>query len=378
MAKLDPTKFYYKENNVRFDIVYLDYDYIATNVISMFVNNSLYKNSFYATLVYEKNGHYCKGEFNLKFVCYADDRLNIYDMIIDDMHYNNGQAVVVKKPQQMINYEKLAEAYAPVQNSNAIIVTNTNVPEVVVPAVKKERKVLDFETPEFAIIAATYENPKKVYDWVINYDICNTEVSVLNNSISDKNMNLVRALDNHSEYIKTSVMIPLSNILEETFPENKPGFFGRLFNSSKEETYVLDSVSTEIFVAALHNTTTFDPKRFEGINILLDETRSGFETLKEELSYGISAANYYLDIDSENHQMRLHKERLTKMLISIGITEGQFMLIQKNFQRELNRLMELKDVTLPLLKSCVMSSVNKPISKETLTIIKNISTMCLE
>lgn len=380
MSDLDCTRFYIKENRKRIDVVYLDYDYIASNMMLWFSANANNSGKFSANVVVLVNNIYTLKNVNLKEIYYADDRLNIYDMVIDDIHFNSSKTVTkVDKPKEMVDLEMYAElGLSPPQAAvHDATQTTAVVPvkaEPVIPVVVKIRKELDFSTEEYTEIQAFVkeQDPKLVYDWVVNYDICLEEISNENNKISTANIDLVQMLNKNSDYINDNIMNPVKTIIREIFPEKKPSFINRMFGITERE-YVLDSFNTNYVISNIKKAVNFDVLKFEGIDLVLEEANKAFNIIKDSIDAGIVAAEYIINKTPDEYRMQLHKERLAKMLVSVQITEGNFLLIQRNFQGELNRLMEFKDVTVPLLNSCLLTLVDKPISNEVRSILKNIS-----
>ena len=352
--------FFVDSDNNEVDIQEFDYEYTRNQFFKNYDKDN--KKKYYTKVVvqrtYDNTGmpSYDVRTINLENIYFNNRRLCVYTLMVDDLYFSTIQLQNVSVPPLMQEYEEfLKGTIRKIQPKNNVVL-------------KPQREVLNPEDERLLVIKRYTSNDALiVLDWVVNFDVCSTELSETIKFSTDEQLNLAEELKNHSAYIN-SIFGNLSSVLNDLFSLKAPvlkRFFGI-------EHKVQMKVDLNNILSTLRSTVNADINRFNGVSTSFSTLKNKLKSITENVENGISACNYVIDTSDDSYNFELRLERLLKIRSSTEISLLSLENVNKNFMNNYNKLKEVQEVLVPLLIVKLQNQATSSVDEETVKIIRNL------
>lgn len=367
-------KYFFIENGKEVEIKEFNFNYVLNSLLRQYdrSSNRKYMYNIIVDRTYDSlgNPYFDTRSLSLDEIYFDNRRLKVLDLMKDKIHFSNVRIDPnIPTPPLETEY-KVWKAGKFKPNPSAVATT----PAVPAPIVLK-KKPIDPEDERTADIERWMVFPDtikkdsvKVLDWFVNLPVCAQEVGVKIQKISERQLDLNAALQQHSDYIR-GLMNNLTVALETLFPL-KPTFTQKLFGKAaiKVQSSDLPTVMKE-----LNEAVKYDCNKFSGITSLFTEIRDEVQDIKNELEYGKIGCEYAIRKLDDAFEYELTLERIMKMGISSSMTEASIVGVSKQYQIDMNRMIDIQTITIPLIIGRLQAQTGKAVDEETANIIRNLA-----
>lgn len=368
-------KYFFVENGKEIEIQEFNYEYYRNSLLRNWdkLKNSNFK--FYLNLVISKtvlsNGEleFDVRKLPLDEIYYSSRRLRIQKLIMDDIMFDRSLRV------QDLPLPKLTREYNEwKEQQEAKAKMPLPAPAVNVPVYKSAERVevdkTDARIPDIIQFSTAYTglqnfdiqgNVLQVLDWIVNYDVCNRELAVQSQGISEKKITLSSAINDNSKYLE-SVFDKLRVTMEELFPL-KPSLLKRMFG--KNDGLEVKEKDMSKVLSTLQSAVKFDYTRFEGIKTLFDEINTDIETLQKNIDCGQTACQFQVSVLEDKFEWELGAARLEKVGVATDIMLASLISTRQEFMVNFNRMNEVQTILIPLVVDRLQSQVGSKIDAQT-------------
>lgn len=365
-------KFFFIENGREIEIQEFDYDYVLNSLLANYKwsGTNTYTYNVIVSRTYDSlgNPHYDTRNLPLNQIYFNNRNLSIFDIMRDEIHFKKLTIRNLPLPPLEKEYREWKEG--------RIVRKKVDNTQVAVPApVVLQKKKLDPADPRLADIDSWINYPDsvkpdstKVLDWFVNLPVCAQEVGTKIQKLSERQMDLNSALHQHSDYIRL-LMNNLTTALEKLFPL-KPSFTQKLFGKTDIK---VSSDDLPKVMKALNEAVKYDTNKFSGLEKLFDEIKTEAASVKEELEYGKLGCEYALRRVDDPFEYELTQERIMKMSIISSMTETSILTDSKQYQIDMNRMIDIQTTTIPLIIMRLRSQLGKAVDENTADIIRNLA-----
>lgn len=345
-------KYFFKENGKEIEIKEFDYEYVRNSLLKEYNANANRKYCY--TIVVDRsydalgNPVFDVRKLDLNEIYFDTTRLRIQELMLDEIMFDKKLKV------QDLPMPKLQKEYQDWKEGRIQIKKAELAPEVLnIPVLpKRERIVVQEDDERIGDIAVYWVqnsdvkdiNEVLVLDWIDNFDICNHELAVSSQNISEKKIQLATAINANSEYLH-GIFDNLRKTLEELFPL-KPNLFKRMFGSTD---LVVKETDMNKVLSSMKNAVQFDPTRFEGVKVMFDNILEDIEKLQKNIEHGTIACEYQVQRLDDKLEWELGEQRLEKVSITNDIMKASLISSRNSFMIDLNRMNEINTVLIPLV-----------------------------
>ena len=367
-------KYFFIDNGKEVEIKEFNFNYVLNSLLKQYDRSSNRKYMY--TIVVDRtydslgNPHFDTRSLSLDEIYFDNRRLKVMDLMKDKIHFSNVR-IVPDLPIPPLEKEYRDWKEGKLRPNIAAVAT---APEVPAPIVLK-KKPIDPQCDMVADIERWMEfpdtikkDPVKVLDWYVNLPVCAQEVGVKIQKISERQLDLNAALQQHSDYIRL-LMGNLTTALEKLFPL-KPTFTQKLFGKADIKVQPTDLPKV---MKALNEAVKYDTNKFSGITTLFTEIRDEVREIKNELEYGKIGCEYAIRRLEDPFEYELTLERIMKMGISTAMTETSIVGVSKQYQIDMSRMIDIQTITIPLIIGRLQAQTGKAVDEDTANIIRNLA-----
>jgi hypothetical protein len=301
---------------------------------------------------------------DLSKIYYNSRKLNILDLMMDEIVLERKVKVMdLEMPPLQKEYQDWKAGKIPKKQAVSTVVAE--IPQM--PT--RVRKEVSLTDPRIGVISKymvqeidEIKNVQevRVLDWIDNFDMCNHELAMQSQSISEKKIKLAGAIQANSEYLH-SVFEKLRTTLEELFPL-KPSIMKRMFGNTE---LVVKEADLNKVLSSLKSAVQFDHTRFEGIKIMLAEINDDMDELNINIENGSVACSYQVAVLEDDFEWQLGEQRLEKVAITNQIMQTSLVGTRNQFMVDYNRMNEIQTVLIPLVVDRLQAQVNQKVDAET-------------
>lgn len=366
-------KYFFIENGKEVEIQEFNYNYVLNSLLKQYdrSSNKTYMFTVIVKCDYDSlgNAYFETKTLPLDEIYFDNKRLNVLDLMKDKIHFTNIRIDPnMPVPALERKYREWKEGKL---RPNPAAVTAPYVPAPIVlskkPIDPEDNMVADIE--RWMEFPDTIEkNSVKVLDWYVNLPVCAQEVGIKIQKISERQLDMNAALQQHSDYIR-GLMNNLTTALETLFPL-KPTFAQKLFGKAdiKVQPSDLPKVMRE-----LNEAVKYDTNKFSGIVTMFNDIRTEVRDIKDELEYGKIGCEYAIKRLEDAFEYELTLERLMKMSITTSMSDASIVAVSKQYQIDMNRMVDIQTITIPLIISRLQSQTGKAVDSDTVDIIRNLA-----
>lgn len=361
-------KHFFIENGKEIEIKEFDYEYVRNSLLKEYkpgVNRS-YKYTVVVNRTEDELGNpiFDVRTLDLSKIYYNSKSLNIQDLMLDEIILERKvQIRDLPMPKLQKEYMDWKDGKIPLKTAPSTVVAE--IPEMP-KRVRKEiaiddprlRQISDFMVQNVEDIQHIEEI--KVLDWVDNFDLCNHEIALQSQGISEKKIQLAGAIKANSEYLH-SVFDKLRVTLEELFPL-KPSFMQRMFGKTE---LVVKEADLNKVLSSLKSAVQFDHTRFEGIKLMFESLNTDIKELQSNIDHGSVACSYQVAVLEDDFEWTLGESRLEKISITNEIMRTSLVSTRNQFMVDYNRMNEIQTVLIPLVVDRLQAQVNQKVDAET-------------
>ncbi|EHV4443260.1 hypothetical protein K0M00_004347 [Escherichia coli] len=367
-------KYFFIENGKEVEIQEFNYNYVLNSLLKQY-DRSSNKKYIYNVIVrrtYDSLGNplFDVKTLSLDEIYFDNKRLKVLDLMKDKIHFSNIRIDPnMPVPPLEREYREWKEGRAKPRLD--LVQTSPDVPAPIVlkkkPINPDDSRIDDIE--RWVEFPSTIEkNSVKVLDWFVNLPVCAQEIGTKIQQISERQLDLNSALQQHSDYIRM-LMNNLTVALETLFPL-KPTFTQKLFG--KTDIKVQPSDLPKV-MKALNEAVKYDTNKFSGLGTMFSELRNEVNEIKNELEYGKLGCEYALRCVDDAFEYELTLERIMKMGITTSMTETSIIATSKQYQVDMNRMVDIQTITIPLIINRLQSQTGKAVDESTVEIIRNLA-----
>lgn len=364
-------KYFFIENKQEIEIQEFDYQFVLNSLLKKY-DRRVNKKYFYNVIVKRTYDSMGNPEFDvrnleLSKIYYSNTRLNMLDLMKDEIHFKNIQIRDLPVPPLEREYEAWKEGRLKPRPDLAVVEVPAPIVLTKTPIDQDDERIADIE--RWMVFPDTVEkNSVKVLDWFVNLPVCAQEVGAKIQKISERQLDLNDALHKHSDYVR-SLMNNLTNALESLFPL-KPSFTQKLFGKADIKVQQADLPKV---MKALNDAVKYDTNKFSGLTSLFNEIRTEVREIKDELEYGKIGCEYAIRRLDDAFEYELTLERIMKMSITSAMTEASIVNVSKQYQIDMNRMVDIQTVTIPLIINRLQTQIGKAVDADTAAIIRNLA-----
>lgn len=379
-------KYFFIEGKKQISIQEFDYEYILNSFAFVYDMTTTEKRDYFVEVVVSKtfdaNGDvaFDVRRLNLNEIFYDTIHLRALNMLIDDILFGKKNPSgyrpnmpLPKLKQEYVDWKAGKEIKAP-----AIIPEGT---ENIMPSVRELVRVEISETdPRLEELATVAElqtefelHPMQALEWVENFEICSSELTIEIQKMSSEQMRLVQLMKTNSEFIN-GIFVSVSSALQQAFPI-KPSVIKRILG--RTDFVVKQDEIQEIF-DALNSAVSVDTSRFSGIETVFEDLSTSLNNLKLNIEHGIAACNYVMETSEDAYEFEIRHERLMKVRAVAGSTELSLRNSHMKFVVNYNNLVETQTVIIPLLINRLQSLTGDVVDDDTVEIIKSLASAKVE
>ena len=365
-------RYFFVENGKDIEIQEFDFDYVLNSLLKEYDRRE--KRKYCYTVIVKRtydtlgNPIFDVRTLDLEDIHYNSRRLNMMELMKGEINFKNPRIRDLPMPALQREYMDWKEGKIKPNKAMATI-------DVPAPIVLERKEILPTD-PRLDGVALLFEDKPepmhdalKVLDWVDNLPVCSHEVSLKIQKVSDRQLDLDAVLHQHSDYIRT-LLNNLTTVLETVFPL-KPTFTQKLFGS--KPSIKISAEDLPKVMRQLKQAVQYDMTKFSGLEPLIKEIRDDVLAIKEEIDYGKTGCEYAIATIEEPFEYELTQERLMKMGISNTMTETSLVAVSKNYQVDVNRVLDIQTVTIPLIIQRLRNQVGQAIDESTADIIRGLA-----
>lgn len=361
-------KHFFIENGKEIEIKEFDYEYVRNSLLKEYkpgVNRS-YKYTVVVDRTEDELGNpiFDVRTLDLSKIYYNSKSLNIQDLMLDEIILERKvQIRDLPMPKLQKEYMDWKDGKIPLKTAPSTVVAE--IPEMP----KRVRKEVAIDDPRLRMVSdfmvqnveeIQHIEEIKVLDWVDNFDMCNHEIALQSQGISEKKIQLAGAIKANSEYLHT-VFDKLRVTLEELFPL-KPSFMQRMFGNTE---LVVKEADLNKVLSSLKSAVQFDHTRFEGIKLMFESLNTDIKELQSNIDHGAVACSYQVAVLEDDFEWTLGESRLEKISITNEIMRTSLVGTRNQFMVDYNRMNEIQTVLIPLVVDRLQAQVNQKVDAET-------------
>lgn len=361
-------KHFFIENGKEIEIKEFDYEYVRNSLLKEYkpgVNRS-YKYTVVVDRTEDELGNpiFDVRTLDLSKIYYNSKSLNIQDLMLDEIILERKvQIRDLPMPKLQKEYMDWKDGKIPLKTAPSTVVAE--IPEMP----KRVRKEVAIDDPRLRLVSdfmvqnveeIQHIEEIKVLDWVDNFDMCNHEIALQSQGISEKKIQLAGAIKANSEYLHT-VFDKLRVTLEELFPL-KPSFMQRMFGNTE---LVVKEADLNKVLSSLKSAVQFDHTRFEGIKLMFESLNTDIKELQSNIDHGSVACSYQVAVLEDDFEWTLGESRLEKISITNEIMRTSLVGTRNQFMVDYNRMNEIQTVLIPLVVDRLQAQVNQKVDAET-------------
>lgn len=355
-----------------------NYDYVLNSLLKVFDRKSTEKRKYYTEVVvsrtFDRNGvvSYDVRRLDLMEIYFDSTSLRALLMMVDDIYFGDRGNSVYKPNMPLPPLKKEWEDWkaGKVVLAPAIIPagTETSMPAPIVRTrteiAENDPRILEIDKPvDFEL------NPIKALDWVENFEMCSSELTVDIQQLSTEQMQMVSLMKTNSEFIN-SIFANLTRSLESIFPI-KPTLMRRWFGNTN---FVVEQADISSIMSVLNTAVNVDTSRFSGIETVFERIGESIEDLKLNIEHGIHACNYAIESsDEEEYSFEIRLERLMKVRASTGSSELSLRDNHMKFLTNYNNLVETQTVLIPLIITRLQTMTGNVVDEDTVSILRSLA-----
>lgn len=362
-------KYFFKENGKEIEIKEFDYEYVRNALLKEYKSsaNRKYCYTIVVDRTYDSLGNpvFDVRKLDLNEIYYDTTRLRILALMLDEIMFD--KSLKVKE----LPMPKLQKEYKDWKDGKLEMKKAVSTEVINIPLVRRERvpvelddarieRIKSFSIGPYGIVDSKAD-PVKALDWIINYDVCNQELAVQSQAISEKKIQLAGAIKANSEYLHT-VFDKLRITMEELFPL-KQSFVQRMFGSKND--LVVHEADLNKVLSALQSAVQFDHTRFEGIKLMFDNINNDIDVLQQNVQNGTIGCGYQIANEEDKFEWELGEQRLQKVSITTDIMKTSLVATRQQFMVDFNRMNEVQTILIPLVVDRLQSQVNQKIDADT-------------
>ena len=359
-------KYFFKENGKEIEIKEFDYEYVRNALLKEYKSsaNRKYCYTIVVDRTYDSLGNpvFDVRKLDLNEIYFDTTKLRIQALMLDEIMFDKSLRVKdLPMPALQKEYKDWKEGKTEIKQAASVGVLN-------IPVVKKERVPVDPNDVRVSLIqqyASTPEgiacDPVLALDWIENYDVCNRELAIQSQGISEKKIQLAGAIKANSEYLHT-VFDKLRITMEELFPL-KPTFMQKIFGGKTD--LVVKEADLNKVPSALQSAVQFDHTRFEGIKLMFDDINKDIASLQENIVNGTVGCGYQIANVEDKFEWELGEQRLQKVAITTEIMQSSLVATRQQFMVDFNRMNEVQTILIPLVVDRLQSQVGQSIDTDT-------------
>ena len=359
-------KYFFKENGKEIEIKEFDYEYVRNALLKEYKSsaNRKYCYTIVVDRTYDSLGNpvFDVRKLDLNEIYFDTTKLRIQALMLDEIMFDKSLRVK-DLPMPALQKEYKDWKDGKIEKKQAVSAEVLNI-----PVVHKERVPVDPNDVRVTMIqqyASTPEgivgDPVKALDWIVNYDVCNRELAIQSQAISEKKIQLAGAIKANSEYLH-SVFDKLRITMEELFPL-KPTFMQKLFGGKTE--LVVKEADLNKVLSALQSAVQFDHTRFEGIKLMFDDINKDIQALQSNITNGTVGCGYQIATVEDKFEWELGEQRLQKVAITTEIMQTSLVGTRQQFMVDFNRMNEVQTILIPLVVDRLQSQVGQSIDADT-------------
>lgn len=358
-------KHFFIENGKEVEIKNFDYDYVLNSLAKEY-RSDLNRKYMYTIIIdrtYDALGNpvFDVRKLDLNEMYFDTVRLRVLKLMMDDIMLDKYKHREMPKPAIYQEYEDWVSGKTAKKMAPPVV---ANIPEYV----RAERVVIEEDDPRIAEVRYFASGPDgiagtpiKAVDWIQNYELCNHELAVEAQAISQRKIELASAIKDNSEYLET-VFKQISTAMETLFPL-KPTFIQRIMGNTPE--MIPREKDMNAVLATLRNASTFDPKRFEGIKLMFQEINDDMDLMNENIQNGSIACAFQIAKVEDKFEWELGEQRLEKVAVTNGILKASLIADRNKFMVNMNRMQEIQTILIPLVVDRVQNNIGQKLDSET-------------
>ena len=368
-------RFFFIEDGKEVDIKDLDYEYIRNSLMKEYKPDQ--SRRYLYTIVVNRswdtlgNPIFDVRSLDLDKIYYGTTRLRLQQLMLDEILIEKSVKYVEGMPMPALQkeYKDWKEGRIPLKTAPSTVVMNIPTIEKAVRVPVKED---DERVGEIAVyILSETDKPANVnelvvLDWIDNYEVCNEELAIASNAISEKKIELATAIAANSDYLH-AVFSRLRMTMEELFPL-KPSFMKRLFGGNTD--LIVQETDMSKVLSALQTAVQFDHQRFEGIKVMIENIQKDVDNILVNIENGKVACSYQVANIEDKFEWELGEQRLAKVGVTNEILLTSLMSERNKFMVDYNRLKEVKTVLIPLVVDKIQAQLGQKIDEETERVIR--------
>lgn len=359
-------KYFFKENGKEIEIKEFDYEYVRNALLKEYKSsaNRKYCYTIVVDRTYDSLGNpvFDVRKLDLNEIYFDTTKLRIQALMLDEIMFDKSLRVKdLPMPALQKEYKDWKDGKIEMKHAVSAEVLN-------IPVVHKERVPVDPNDVRVTMIqqyAATPDgivgDPVLALDWIENYDVCNRELAIQSQGISEKKIQLAGAIKANSEYLHT-VFDKLRITMEELFPL-KPTFMQKLFGGKTD--LVVKEADLNKVLSALQSAVQFDHTRFEGIKLMFDDINKDIANLQSNIVNGTVGCGYQIANVEDKFEWELGEQRLQKVAITTEIMQTSLVATRQQFMVDFNRMNEVQTILIPLVVDRLQSQVGQSIDADT-------------
>lgn len=370
-------KFFIVENGENLVLENFNYEYTRNQLLKFYSPNKKTAIRFMCTIILRDGGNYIEKwdvrQVDLSTIFFSNTRLSVLALMLEDITYESYRYDdKFPVPNMLQRWKTISEGRKP-----DVTESENNLPEVQkqIPARVYTREVLDVNDARLPAIKNMYPDldSMAVLDWVVNYETCLHEASTNTVQLSEEQLRVSSILQKCSAYVNTEVVGRISEIMKQSFPDNR-GFFGKLFGAEvKVETPSADSITS--IANGLRNALSVNASQFVGADQWFIDLIQRYEDHMNVLNVGVKAGEYMLVQSADDEVLLRRYNRTNKMHITANMSLMTVRTGQISFNTEMERLQEIRDVLVPILISKLQCQTTGDVDNETLQMINRLKSI---